>query len=711
MAKHTNTSLMISAALLTALAPAAMAKNAFTVQDLNELDQVHDVIISPDQTTLVYGHKEWGPGFSLEQDDLWSLSLLSPNAKPKRITTTAGAEHSVSYSKDGRWLYFLADRTGSTQLWRLNLQGGEAQQVTDLPLDIEGYKLSPENDGVVMTMTVYPGCETLQCTLDKMAKEQENTTGVKAYDQLFARHWDHWKPETRSHLFYFPLPDTDQIKSSQVIRVAKDLMPHWDTDVPAKPFSGMEEVTFTPDGQSIVFSAKEPSRDQAWTTNFDLFQVSINGGEKVNLTPENKAWDSQPRFSADGRFMAWAAMKVPGYEADRFGIMLKDLRSGAVKEVSPLWELSAGSFEFSDDNRSLIVTADDKAQHGIFEISTNFGDVRKVYSDGYITNVLQGRDEYIFVRHALDHPKDIYAVTKDGSNVRQLTDINADELAEIQFGEPEQFSFKGWNDETVHGYLVKPWNLDEQIAAGKKVPVALIIHGGPQSAFGNIFHYRWNSQLFAAQGYAVVLVDFHGTPGYGQKFVDSINQDWGGKPLEDIQKGFAHITQANSWMDGNNACALGASYGGYMINWIAGNWNDKFKCLVNHAGLFDMKSMYYSTEELWFPEYDFGGSPTENPEMYDKFTPSNYVQNWQTPMMVLHGLKDFRVPYAQALGSFTALQRNNVPSRLVVFPTENHWILTKKNLVRWYDEVGAWMNKWTSQPAMGVVQEPVPPVE
>jgi dipeptidyl aminopeptidase/acylaminoacyl peptidase len=431
-----------------------------------------------------------------------------------------------------------------------------------------------------------------------------------------------------------------------------------------------------------------------WTTNFDLFQVSIEGGEIKNLTEQNKAWDSHPTFSPDGRYFAYMAMKKPGFESDRFGIMLKDLRTGELKEVAQQWDRSVSSFTFSENGRALYVTAQDVGQKSIFEISTNFGDVRTVYSDGIAGDVQLSGNQLYFTRHALNSPKQIYRINKDGSDLKPLTQVNDKKLANIQFGEFEQFNFKGWNNENVHGYLVKPWNFK----ADQTYPIAFLVHGGPQGSFGNMFHFRWNAQLWAAQGYGVVMVDFHGSTGYGQAFTNSISRDWGGKPLEDLQKGLKFVTQKYQWLDGNKACALGGSYGGYMMNWIAGNWTDGFNCLVNHAGLYDMPSFYQSTEELWFAEHDLGGPFWQEGADYTKFNPAAYADNWNTPMLVIHGLKDFRVPYAQGLGAYTNLQRKGIDSRLVIYPDENHWILNKDNLIHWYGEVFKWMDQYTKEP-------------
>ena len=657
-----------------------------TVDKLNSLNKLRNVIVSPDGSRLVFGMKSPEANGDKANNNLYVLSLEGKNAKPQQLTSHPTGEYAAQWNIAGDGVYFLSSRSGTSQVWYISLRGGEARQVTDLPLDIEDFKISPNNQKLVLAVSVLPSCEDFACTVkDKASQKDKKSTGF-SYDKLMVRHWDKWVSRYKTHLF------VGQINTKgRVTEKVRDLIPGWDTDVPAKPFSGMEEVAFTADSSKVVFSAKQPGRDHAWTTNFDLFEVSVDGGDIVNLTESNKAWDSHPVFSKDGRFMAYMAHKRPGFESDRFALMLKDLRSGAVKEVAPLWDRSVRSLSFSDDNRAIFVTAQDVGQVSIFEISTNFGDVKKIYGEGYAGDVqIRGAQVY-FTRHSLDKPKDIYVVGRDGFGVRQLTDVNKDKLAGVKMAEFDQFDFKGWNDETVHGYWLKPTNFEQ----GKKYPLAFLVHGGPQGSFGNMFHFRWNAQLWANQGFGVVMIDFHGSTGYGQDFTDSITKDWGGKPLEDLQKGLKHITQTQLWLDRDKACALGASYGGYMMNWIQGNWTDGFNCLINHAGLFDTRSFYSVTEELWFPEFEMGGPMWSQSADYSAYNPAKFVTNWQTPMLVIHGLKDYRVPYGQGLGAFTALQRNNIPSKLLIFPDENHWILNQDNLKQWYDEVFEWMHKYT----------------
>ncbi|NRA85460.1 MAG: S9 family peptidase, partial [Gammaproteobacteria bacterium] len=636
--------LAISIAGLCLGATSSLMAKPFEVTDLIKLDSVHSASVSPNGDFLVYGHKQVSP--DLKESNLYLKDLTKPNSVAVQITSHLGTEHDVVWSSDSKSIYFIANRDKTSQVWKLNLSGGEAIAVTDLAIDVHGLKLSPDNSLIALSLTTFNDCKDIECTAKRLKEIADQPNKGKEYTQLFVRHWDTWKDHSYNHIFVGKLAG---IRVTGLVDVNQGLA----TDIPAKPFSGMEEVSFTPDSQHIVYSAKKDDEKQPFHTNFDLWQVAVTGGAAVNLTSDNQAWDSQPVFSVDGRYMAYAAMSRPIAEADRFAIMLKDLVTGNVKEVAPLWDRSVRSITFAPDSRNLYVTAQDVGQVSVFVVNIQFGDIKALHSDGSSSIIGVSHDNLIIGKKGLSHPTDYYSLPLDGSDITAVTAVNKQKLAEIEFGEYSQFSFKGWNDETVHGYWVKPAGYKK----GQKYPIAFLIHGGPQGSFGNSFSTRWNPQLWAGAGYGVVMIDFHGSTGYGQEFTDSISLDWGGKPLEDLQKGLAAVTKQQPWLDADNACALGGSYGGYMVNWIAGQWSDQFKCLVNHAGLFDMRMFYKLTEELWFPERDFGGSYLDAKDNYEKFNPANFVNNWKTPMLVIHGEKDFRVPYGQGLAAFTVLQR------------------------------------------------------
>ncbi|WP_068545114.1 prolyl oligopeptidase family serine peptidase [Thalassotalea crassostreae] len=670
-----NKTLSIAALAAMSLSTTVNAKSdILTVDTLNNLNQLHDVVISPNGSKLVYGVKK---GQEKNTNHLYLLDIKT--GKTSQITSHATSESSVVWAKDGSGVYFLSSRSGSTQLWFLPLTGGEAIQRTDFPLSVEGYKLSSDEQQIALAFTVMPGCETFKCTIDAMNAEKAKKHNTRAYDKLMVRHWDHWLDNFNTHLF------VANLEQGKVATNAKDLMPSWDSDI-----AGIGQVSFNPNGKSIAFSAKLPSDDQAWTTNWDIFEVDIESAKINNLTDDNEAWDAMPVYSSDGRYLAYKAMNTPVYESDKYTLHVKDLRSNETQKVAPLWDRSIASFQFASDNRSVIAVAQDVGQKSIFNIDLQFGEVTTISSQGYSGDVSIAGDSVYFTRHDLGHPADIYTVKTDGYGIKQLTDINKDKLANVKLGDFEQFKFKGWNNEDVHGYLVKPANFKQ----GEQYPIAFLVHGGPQGSFGNMFHYRWNAQLWAAQGYGVVMVDFHGSTGYGQAFTDSISQNWGSRPLEDLQKGMDYITKSQPWLDRDNACALGASYGGYMMNWIMGNWSDGFNCIVNHAGLFDMKSFYNVTEELWFPEHDFTGPYWEKEEEYSKYDPSRFVDNWKMPMLIIQGELDYRVPYGQSLGAFTTMKRKGLESRLVMFPDEDHHIRNPDNLKEWYREIFVWMDKY-----------------
>jgi dipeptidyl aminopeptidase/acylaminoacyl peptidase len=394
-------------------------------------------------------------------------------------------------------------------------------------------------------------------------------------------------------------------------------------------------------------------------------------------------------LSPDGRSLAYFAMARAGYEADRQVLMVRDLASGKTRAVTANWDRSVGSIAWTKDGKSILVTAEDVMEAPVFRVDVATGRVARLTGNGHAGNVvpLTGGGA-LYTQNSVMAPDDLYRVDAKGK-VTQLTAINRDRLAELDPVTFEKFSFTGANADTVWGFKLKP-----QVATGK-LPIAFVVHGGPQGSFGNGWSYRWNPRLFSAPGYAVVSVDFHGSTGYGQAFTDSIQNNWGGWPLEDLQKGLAFATANDASLDADKACALGASYGGYMMNWIAGNWPDRFKCLVQHDGVFDQRAMAYETEELWFTEREHGGKAYyEDPAAYERWNPVHHVAKWKTPMLVITGEKDYRIPYSQGLASFTALQRRNIPSKLIVFPDENHWVLKPQNSIRWYGEVFDWMARW-----------------
>jgi dipeptidyl aminopeptidase/acylaminoacyl peptidase len=675
-------------ALVAVLSPAAAVlaqsgKAPFTVDDLVRIKRVSDLQSSPDGRYVAFVLRETDMGANKGRTDLWLVDLYEKAPQPRQLTTDPANDSSPRWAPDSRTIYFLSTRTQSSQVWRLSLEGGEQQQVTRYPLSVDALKVSPTGKHLAVTMEVMPDCANLQCTKDQLEQEENSKATGQIYDRVFVRHWDTWKNGTRSHLFTVPLSENDTAGAPV------DVSGKLDADVPSKPFGDDEDFDFSPDGTRIVFSARAVGRSEPWSTNFDLYEVPVDGSaEPKNLTATNPAWDAQPTFLKNGD-LAYLAMQRPGFESDRFHLVIRSARTGTARHVTQGWDRSIGDLIATSDNKRVLAAVDDVGQHVLYSIDVSTGAAQKLVETGQVTDAAAVRNSVVLAWASLGAPADLYSLPIKGGELRRLSSVNSAMLDQRALSEFEQFSFAGWNDETVYGYVMKPHGFE----AGKRYPIAFVVHGGPQVSFQNQWNYRWNAQTFAGRGYGVVLIDFHGSPGYGQKFTDSISGDWGGKPLVDLQKGLAAAIARYSWLDGERACALGASYGGFMMNWIAGNWPERFRCLVNHDGIFDQRMMYYSTEELWFTEWEHGGPYYERAAAHEKFNPANHVTAWRTPMLVIHGAQDFRVPLDQGIATFTALQRRGIESRFLYFPDENHWVLKPANSVLWYNTVLDWLDQ------------------
>ncbi|MBK6540183.1 MAG: S9 family peptidase [Flavobacteriales bacterium] len=668
-------------------AVASAQARPFTYQEMLLLDRISGLSVDATGHYALFNVRATDMEKNKGVSALWLKDLSEPTTPERKLGVSEGGARDAQWSPDGQTIYFLSSRGegGTAQVWKTDVSGAKAEQVTRLPLDVGAYRIAPDTKSLVVSLAVFPECtgDEIACTVKKQAERAVDKSSGEVYTKVFVRHWDTWADGTRNHLFRIA------IDGSGAQPVA--LTPGYDGDVPSKPFGGNEDFFITPDSRSVYFSGREAGTTEPWSTNFDIYSVPMGGGPFTNLTAENKAWDASPRVSPDGKTLAYKAMKRPGFEADRFEIKLRDV-AGKVATLAADWDRSVDDFAWSRDGKSLFVVAGDVGRTRLFKIDVSTGTVTALSKDGHIDAFHETPGGFVFLKSALNSPSQLY-LSKPGGVIDMdpinLTAVNA-KLKDLAFGAYEQFQFKGWNEETVHGFVVKPAGYVE----GKKYPVAFLIHGGPQGSFGDGWSYRWNPQSYAGAGYAVVMIDFHGSTGYGQAFCDAISQHWGDRPLEDLQKGWAYALKTYPFLDGDRAAALGASYGGFMVNWIAGNWKAPWKCLVSHDGVFDARSMGFTTEEMWFEEWEQGGSVFTDPAKYDAFNPMLQAKDWSVPMLVIHSDLDYRIGVEQGIGAFTALQAKGVPSAFLRFPDENHWVLKPQNSMKWHKTVFGWLDTY-----------------
>lgn len=686
---------LASAFALFATPLAAQADAApMQAKDLVTMPRLGSPSVSPDGTMAVYSVTKTDSESLTRSGQLYLRSIADENAAPIALDLKAS---SARFAGDG-WLYYLAAGEGSeaTQVWRTRLAADGSMsgttQVTDIARGVHGYSVSDNGEKLAIWTDIARACTVLSCD-DSAQAHLPGPGDGRLYqgDGGFFRHWDTWEtPGIYTRVFAADLTDGVAGEFTPADGPLGAGGPQGDT--PTKPFGGGEDVAWAPDGSGLYFVAREGGASEPYSTNLDIWWSDLSGNAPTNLTAANEALDGLPTPSPDGRHLAYVAMSRPGYESDRQVIMLRDLESGETRALTQDFDRSFYTLAWTPDSRWIVATAQDVLDTPAFRIDPRSGAVERLDlmagNEAHIGNVtpLAGGD-LLFTRDSIGAPSEMF-LSKDWGMGEPLTQVATPVIGKFAPVVVERFSFAGANGDTVWGQITKLEGHEG------KMPAILYVHGGPQGSFNDGWSSRWNPRVVASQGYAVISVDFHGSTGYGQEFTDSINGDWGGKPLEDLKLGLAAALERDTQIDGSRACAMGASYGGYMMNWIAGNWPDRFDCLVQHDGLFDMRSFYYTTEELWFPKWDFGGSYAEISELYERWNPVNHVDKWQTPMLVIAGEKDYRVPYTQGLASFTALQERGIESQLLVFPNENHWVLGAKNSLQWHNTVFNWLDRW-----------------
>lgn len=653
----------------------AQPKQAITFDDLIGMGRISDPQPAPDGKTIAFVVTYHNKTENTTNSNIYLVSVNG--GEVRQLTSAKRGNNNPRWSPDGKQIAFVSTRDGQSQIWTIALEGGEAKRISSISTGVSGMQLSPDGKWFAFASEVYPDCPDDDCNKSRNEAAEKSMVKAKIFDRLPYRIWNTWKDGKRSHLLVMPVTGGKAI----------DLTPG-DYDTPPIDLGGAWDYAFSPDSKEMVFT-RNMDPMIAISTNNDLFVVPVTGGAAKKIT-ENPGNDSQPLYSPDGRYIAYRKMERAGFESDRNQLVLYERATGKHINLTENVDYSVHDVVWSPDSKLLFFNADDKGAKSIFRVAVQTKKVDPLLTNGYNTQLRISPDGkiLIFVRESINRPAELYRMDVDGRNLQQITRINAERVARLDMNPKEDFWFDGAGGMKIHGWIVKPPAFD----AAKKYPLVYLIHGGPQGQWGDQFHYRWNAQMFASRGYVVAMVNPRGSTGYGQKFTDAISRDWGGKVYEDLMKGVDYILKTYSFVDGNRMGAAGASYGGYMINWIAGQ-TDRFKCLINHGGVFNPWSMYGTTEELWFVEWEFGGTPYRNPELYNTWSPLLNAHQFKTPMLVVHGQLDFRVDVSEGFQVFTALQRQGIKSKMLYFPDEGHWVMKPANAELWYKTVLDWLDE------------------
>jgi len=657
------------------------AKRAITFDDMIAMHRIAEAEISPDGKWVAYTVATPDMDANRNATDIWMAPVAGGEAV--QLTRT-GKDSSPKWSPDGKTMAFLSARSGDSQVYVLSMDGGEGHPLSKLSTGADIVKWSPDGKTILFTSSVYPDCKDDDC--NKKRDEEKDKDKVKAHvaEHLLFRHWNHWNDGKRSHLF---------VMASDGSGEAKDLTAGADYDVPPDQRGDESDINFSPDSKEICFTAVT-DKVEAISTNGDLFLVPVSGGDAKRITTQ-PGFDGNPVYSPDGKYIAYHAQLTTGYEADRWRVMLYDRAAGKSENLTETsFDRSATNLAWSPDSKTIYFLAENETLQPVYAMAAKAGAVPKKLVDGFNAGMALSDDgkTLLLTRNSMTQPAEIFVSASDGAGLKQVTHANEALLAKLEMNLPEKFWFDGADGTRVEAMLVRPPNFD----AKKKYPVLVLLHGGPQTMWSDSWGYRWNEQVFSGAGYATLMINRRGSTGFGQKFTDEITNDWGGKPYVDIIKGVDAALAKYPFLDGKKMVAAGGSYGGYMADWLATH-SDRFKALISHAGIYDKFSMY-ATEELWFEEHDMQGTPWSNPASYQKWAPSSTAAalgKFKTPTLVIAGERDYRVPYTQSLEFFSALQRQGVPSKLVVFPDEGHWVLKPQNAKFWYKTFLDWTEQWT----------------
>ncbi len=694
---HHKLSWLIAAIVLTGLTSFAQSRHPITFDDLISLKRVADAQISPDGSRVAYVVNVVSKEQNKGKRSIWTVP--TSGGAPQQLITSDKNDDTPRWSPDGKLIAFISTRNGTPQIFVADANGSNARKITDVPEGVGEFIWSPDGKRFAFITDIYPECKDLKCVAEKSEAAEKSKVKAIITDHLLFRHWTEFKRGKRSHLFVIAADGGEP----------RDLTPG-DYDVPPFSLDDPTAFAFSPDAREICFT-RNTDKIEAISTNNDLFVVSVDGGEAKRITGSNPGSDATPRYSPDGKYIAYRSQARNGFEADRFRLMLYDRKAGTSRELSVGFDRWVEDLIWLPDSRTLILNSQDHGREALWFAPLNGDKFGRLTSEGSNTGVTVSADgkTLAFTRASFTMPNEVFKANPDGSGATQLTQTNTDLLAQLDLNQAEDFEFAGartpvvhtarlgpvkastdpgrGKPSTIHGFIVKPPNFDKS----KKYPMILLVHGGPQSAWLDAWSFRWNPQMFAARGYITVAINPHGSTGYGQAFTEQISGDWGGAVYEDLMKGVDHVIK-QGYVDPNRIGAAGGSYGGYMVNWMMGH-TDRFKAIVSHASIFNAVSMY-ATEELWFQEWEFKGTPWDNPELYNKWSPHLSAKNFKTPTLVVHGELDYRVPVGEGLQLFSTLQRRGVPSKLLYFPDEGHWVLKPQNSELWHKTVLDWFDQW-----------------
>jgi len=666
--------LIVAASMMTLAAVLSAATHPMTFNDMASIRRIGSAQLSPDGQWLVYVGTTADLAANKSRSSLFLVPTAGGVSKP--LTDPGHLDQSPMWSPDGKSIAFVSDRGGdTTQIFVVDISSGSIVRTDGLAGGASAIKWVPDGSGLLATSDIYPDCGVdPQCAKSRTDTADASPVKARVIDSLLYRHWKTWQGPTRSHVLFVPL------RGKPI-----DLTPGR-FDAPFFSLGGGDEFDISPDGKEVVYT-RNTDDQQAISTNSDLFLASIAGGESVRIT-DRKGADTAPHYSPDGKWIAYLSQGRAGYESDLWELTLFNRATHTSTRTAKDVVNGIASITWAPDSKSIFITTEEKSKGPIDEVSLPSGTVRRIYGEGSSDSVLvspDGRTLY-FGRSSLTRPTDLFSVSRTGGTATQLTHDNDTLLSTIQMGEVSDIWYTGAENAKIQALMVKPPNFNPN----NKYPGLVLIHGGPQGAWGDAWSYRWNPEMFAAAGYVVMMPNPRGSTGYGQKFVEEISGDWGGKAYTDIMNGVDKLA-ALPYVHPGRLGAAGGSFGGYMIDWILGH-TDRFKALVTHDGVYDLESMYGATEELWFPEWEFKGTPWDSPELYQKWSPNRFVKNFKTPTLVVHGELDYRVPVTQGMELFTALQRRGIPSRFLYFPDEGHWVLKPQNSKLWYQTVIGWLD-------------------